>query len=247
MNTKVAIIYIATDKYNQFWDDFYASAEQHLFPGTEKRYVVFTDRSDKYKGDNIRVCKIEHKPWPYVTLHRFDYMLDFRHEWEDCTHVFFFNSNVRVLRDVASDVFCREDDKITALPACWNQSNDSDELPFERRVESEACLPKGCGYTPYYAGGLYGARTDVFTGMIRQCADWLATDAKRGITPIWHDESYLNAYLHTRAEVNNLDTRYGMPAEMVAALYLFSGFDPLAYMVFRPKEGLVDKPEDARY
>lgn len=50
MNTKVAILYIATDKYNQFWDDFYESAEQHLFPGTEKRYVVFTDRPDKYKG-----------------------------------------------------------------------------------------------------------------------------------------------------------------------------------------------------
>lgn len=241
MNVKVAILYIATDKYNQFWDDFYETAERHLFPGTEKRYVVFTDCSDKYKGDNIRVCKIEHKPWPYVTLHRFDYMLDFRREWEDCTHVFFFNANVLVVRDVATDVFCRRDNKITALPACWVHGKESDDLPFERLAESEACLPRGGGYTPYYAGGLYGARTDIFTNMILQCAEWVATDTKRGIVPVANDESYLNAYLHTRAEVNKLDIRYGIPCELVVALY-FGGLDSLAYMVFRTKEGLVDKP-----
>ena len=41
---KVAILYICTGRYAQFFDGFYKSAEQYLLQGVEKRYFVFTDQ-----------------------------------------------------------------------------------------------------------------------------------------------------------------------------------------------------------
>ena len=41
---KVAILYICTGRYAQFFDGFYKSAEQYLLKGIEKRYFVFTDQ-----------------------------------------------------------------------------------------------------------------------------------------------------------------------------------------------------------
>lgn len=47
---KIAILYICTGKYNQFWDGFYKSSEEYFLKGkAEKEYFVFTD--------NMELCK----------------------------------------------------------------------------------------------------------------------------------------------------------------------------------------------
>ena len=48
---KVAILYICTGRYAQFFDGFYESAEQYLLQGVEKRYFVFTDQAQLTKAE----------------------------------------------------------------------------------------------------------------------------------------------------------------------------------------------------
>ena len=41
---KIAILYICTGKYNQFFNDFYSSCESKFLKGrADKEYFVFTD------------------------------------------------------------------------------------------------------------------------------------------------------------------------------------------------------------
>ena len=64
---KVAILYIATDKYIVFWEDFYKSYEKYFLNNSEIHYYVFTDAEDILfqDDDRVHVKKIKHMEWPY--------------------------------------------------------------------------------------------------------------------------------------------------------------------------------------
>ena len=75
---KVAILYIATDKYIVFWEDFYKSYEKYFLNNSEIHYYVFTDAEDILFQDDSRVHvkKIKHMEWPYGTLMRYHIFLN---------------------------------------------------------------------------------------------------------------------------------------------------------------------------
>ena len=52
---KVAILYICTGKYNQFFKGFYDSAEKFLLADAYKHYFVFSDDVNLSSEDNVTV------------------------------------------------------------------------------------------------------------------------------------------------------------------------------------------------
>ena len=39
----IAVLYIMTNRYTVFWEDFYKSAEKNFLPHHNKHYFIFTD------------------------------------------------------------------------------------------------------------------------------------------------------------------------------------------------------------
>ena len=73
---KVAILYICTGRYAQFFDGFYKSAEQYLLQGVEKRYFVFTDQEQLTNAANVELLIRPCKGFPEDSLFRFDRFLE---------------------------------------------------------------------------------------------------------------------------------------------------------------------------
>ena len=53
---RIAIFYICTGKYDIFWNDFFASSENHFCRGHQKHYFVFTDSTAITPGENVTVA-----------------------------------------------------------------------------------------------------------------------------------------------------------------------------------------------
>ena len=55
---KIAILYICTGRYAQFFHDFYQSAKQYFLTDEDKTFFVFTDQVLPEKSNDIMVI-----PW----------------------------------------------------------------------------------------------------------------------------------------------------------------------------------------
>ena len=90
---KVAILYIMTNRYTIFWDDFYQSAETYFLPKHEKHYFVFTDDEKFSLPRNATKIKAKYKNFPEVTLKRYERFLEIENQLKNYDYIYFFNAN----------------------------------------------------------------------------------------------------------------------------------------------------------
>ena len=101
---KVAILYICTGRYAQFFDGFYMSAEQYLLQGIEKHYFVFTDQEQLTEADNVELLIRPCRGFPEDSLFRFDRFLEIKDKLKDYDYTFFFNANMRFVAPVGEEL-----------------------------------------------------------------------------------------------------------------------------------------------
>ena len=63
---KIAILYICTGRYAQFFHDFYQSAKQYFLTDEDKTFFVFTDQVLPEKSNDIRVFHKHVKGFPWT-------------------------------------------------------------------------------------------------------------------------------------------------------------------------------------
>lgn len=211
---KIAILYICTGKYEVFWKNFYESAEQFLLSGYEKHYFVFTDAETIFNDTSATVHKINQEPlpWPYPTLYRFRFFKSIENELTGYDYVYFFNSNIKVMRQVTAEEFLPldgEDLVVTQHPYFWKKIND--KFTYERNPASAAYVPIGEGKI-YAAGGLNGGSTNNYLSFINACYNYTEQDLEKNIIALWHDESYLNRYIIDK-KIKVLHPGFLYPAE----------------------------------
>ncbi len=193
---KVAILYICTGKYNQFFQGFYESAEKYFLKGiADIEYFVFTD--DLKLSDSPKVHLLERKcqGFPMDSLFRFDMFLSIADKLKDFDYCFFFNANMLFVEEVGLE-FLPEKEGLMAVihPGFYNKS--SALLPYERNKYSTAYIPreKNKSYK-YYMGSLNGGKTKDFLNLAKICSENTHNDYERGIIAQVHDESHLNKYM----------------------------------------------------
>lgn len=71
---KIAVISIATNKYKDFLRPLVESVKTHFIPNVQKDFYLFTDESLDWFDSSVKWHKIEHQPWPYITLKRFEFI-----------------------------------------------------------------------------------------------------------------------------------------------------------------------------
>lgn len=225
---KIAILYICTGRYNQFFKVFYASCEKYFIPESKKTYLVWTDDhhlSDDYP--NVHVYHKECAGFPKDSLFRFEMFLQAEGEIRKNDFVYFFNSNAEIRRTIGNEILPDESGLSMGIWPGVREHQHPMFYPYERNRKSLAYVkPYGRHYI-YYMGGLNGGRVDEYLKMVHALSANIRNDYDRGIIACYHDESHINAYLRHHP-CKKLGKEYCCPEEWIT-----SGFEP--YNVFREK------------
>ena len=189
---KVAILYICTGRYVQFFDGFYKSAEQYLLKGIEKRYFVFTDQEQLIEADNVELLLRPCRGFPEDSLFRFDRFLEIKDKLKNYDYTFFFNANMRFVASVGEELL---EERLTAVLHPGYYDKPEWRYPYERNKQSKAYIPAHEDNYYYYMGSLNGGKTEDYLALAETCSQHIHEDWEQGIVACYHDESHLNRYL----------------------------------------------------
>ena len=209
-NATVAIIFIGTNKYLNFFPGYYESCEKYLFPELRKQYFIFTDGEivGDALPDHITVLKIPHKEWPSITLERFHTILLAQEELEEHDWLLFLDADMKVNQEISPEEFFKFGKDYIAVhhPCHYNTGTGT----FERRLESEACVTGD--QLSYYQGCLWGGKVSSVIPMMELLRDRVDKDYDNDIIALWHDESHLNKFfIENQDKVNALPPDYAFP------------------------------------
>lgn len=198
---KIAILYICTGKYNQFFKGFYESCERYFLTGiAEKKYFVWTDDMTVSDAGNVELIYHECKGFPADSLFRFDMFLEIEKRLEQFDYIFFFNANMLFIDNIGHEVLPTEEDGYLVAgisPTGYRYKKWPMFFPYERNRKSLAYIPHNGRNYKYYMGSLNGGRAKEYLDLIRTLAANIRNDYNRGIVAMVHDESHLNCYLRT--------------------------------------------------
>lgn len=174
----IAIYYIATNTYKQYFKGFYKTLKYFL-PGYKKTVILMTDDSeDIYKKANIVWNHIDHYPWPIITLYK---MYLIKNHFYNATYHFYVNANALFKKETDSSKVLT--DKLTCSFLQLNGKN-----PYNEEL-------------PYIQGGFFGGPTNIFNKM---CTDIInaVNDClnKQHSIPEYHDETLLNQWYAEHTE-----------------------------------------------
>lgn len=213
---RIAIVYLAIGKYDIFWDEFYCSCEQYLFPDAEKHYFVFTDSERLLNTELTNVSALFRKDggWAMNTSAKYDCMLSICGQLMSFDYLFYINANYKIL----SPVWCNEilatevNDYLSALSFDIFTNKHPDSYAYDRNPQCRAYIPYGRG-KHYYQAGFYGGRVPEMLSLATFCVECTQIDFSNDIMALWQDESYLNKYLLER-NPKVIDTIYCKPEEL---------------------------------
>ena len=196
---RIAVLYICTGRYNQFFNDFYKSAKKYFLNEiADIEYFVFTDNEHLCSNPDIHIIKKECNGFPLDSLMRFDDFLSIKDQLHCFDYTFFFNANMKFVAPIGLE-FIPVKEKLAAVihPGYYNKP--ACLYPYERNKKSSAYIkPHEKGYH-YFMGSLNGGKTEEYLKLIETCSKNIHKDMENGIITKFHDESHLNKYLRNRS------------------------------------------------
>lgn len=208
----IAVLYICTGKYNQFFRGFYESSERYFMKGIANvEYFVFTDDMSLTKARNVHLYKKRCKGFPLDSLFRFDMFLSIKEDLKAFDYLFFFNANTMFVSSVGLE-FLPANEGLAAVVHPGFFRRPSFLLPYERNKTSTAYIaPHKKSYT-YFMGSLNGGTYQAYMKLIETCSENTHKDYDRGFIAMVHDESHLNKYL-SEHDCLKLSPAYAYPED----------------------------------
>lgn len=192
---KIAILYICTGNYHIFWQKFYNSAKNNLFPKSSKHFFVFSDADPSlFDAPDVTFTHQEKLGWPYDTLKRFHIFLRVEKQLRDFDYVFFFNANIVFHSEVSEKILPSKEEKLLVVQHPGYFDCKPYEFPYDKNPLSLACMPKGQG-TIYVMGAANGGICHEYLDLVKDLAWAVDKDLERNVIALWHDESHLNKYI----------------------------------------------------
>ena len=193
---KVAVLYICTGKYNQFFEMFYKSCEEHFLKRiAEIEYFVFTDDVNLCRDSKVHIYKRKCQGFPLDSLFRFDMFLSIKKELVHFDYVFFFNANMQFVKNIGTEILPNLEEQLVAVIHPGFYKKPSFLYPYERNKRSTAYIPPHKDRYFYYMGSLNGGRTEAYLKLVEECSKNTHIDYDNGFVAMVHDESHLNKYL----------------------------------------------------
>ncbi len=217
MKSRVAILYICTGQYSIFWNSFYTSAIENLFPSFEKHFFVFTDDQSIVSNNQITNINKQSKGFPADSLFRYHYFLEIKDLLKEYDFIYFFNANTKFARPIGDEFLPSTGDHnglVVASHAGYVNKNLF-FYPYERSKDSKAYVPyrKKASYG-YYWGGINGGVASAYLNLCETLVNWIDDDKARGKIVAFHDESYFNRYIHL-ANPQVMSSSFGWPEDWI--------------------------------
>jgi hypothetical protein len=212
---KVAIAFIGTSKYLNFFPQYYEKIHKNFLPNTEKTFLVFTDGEGNFPED-VKVYPQEHLDWPYITLTRFEILNKAREEISKHDWLVFLDADTLVVDKILEEDFFSDKPFFGVWHPCHNLGMPPhNKLPgaFETNPSSLAYVDTKKEFPAvYYQGCLWGGKVPEVLEMIDELCDRINKDLQNDIIAVWHDESHLNKYfIQSKCKVNLLGPEYAYP------------------------------------
>lgn len=184
---RIGIAIIATGKYKNFLNQFLDSLKNFL-PNHKKHVYLFWDKEDEVWWHDVitevAAFNIEHKPFPYPTLMRYQWIS--RLENIDCDYLFYSDVDMRMVNvgeEILHPLIAVRHPGFYQGGGSWETNpNSLAYVAPEKRLK-------------YYAGGFQGGETKTYMEAVKTMRNNIQTDLDNGITAVWHDESHWNKYL----------------------------------------------------
>jgi histo-blood group ABO system transferase len=183
---KIGILLIATNRYIEFINPLIESINKFFLTDYEKHFFLFTNKD---APDGVKKIHIDHKPWPNMTLYRYNIFAANESLFQDMDYLYYLDADMIVVDKVGNEIL--GETVGTSHPGFYNRERSC--FTYETNSQSMACISANQGKT-YYAGGFVGGSREGFMAMCRTIRKWVDKDASNGITAVWHDESHLNKY-----------------------------------------------------
>jgi hypothetical protein len=205
----IAIIFIGTGKYADFFPKYYENCEKYFLTNSEKTYFCFTDAD--FGGEipnNIKIIETQLEKWPLPTLHRFKTILKEKNNLLNYDYLIYLDADMLVNQKILEEEILTEKDFIGVYhPGFYKKSQG---IPYEKRRISQAYVEEDTGR--YWQGSLWGGRVPYVFEMIQKLHQQIQIDLEKNIIAEWHDESHINKFFLENSErVYTLGPEYSFP------------------------------------
>lgn len=199
----VVIFFIGTNKYLDYFKNYYKTCKERLFPNIKKTFCVFTDRIDDVPNNDDIVCyEIDHEIWPICTLLKFYYINKVISKYNKYKLAVFIDADMYVNNTIEFDEMNKD------LFGVQHPFLPKEIGTFENNKISRAYTNKN--KKAYFQGCLFGGKLDKFKSMINELHHDTIHDLSIRHMSLYHDESYINRYM-TDNESYVLGPEYAHP------------------------------------
>ncbi|GHV21172.1 hypothetical protein FACS1894174_04210 [Bacteroidia bacterium] len=193
---KVGIVYICRGRYILFWKDFYLSCEKHFFPKEgEKHYFVFTD-GVVYDEENPRVHVYPiKKEFDVSGLLRPDMFLKAETKLKEMDYVYFFNANLKFVKDIGIEYFPASPDELVVIPHSFViKKRRKVDFPYEKNTDSLVFVSDNDNII-YIAGEGNGASSELFLKLVKETTIRTQEVLSKEIVVTFHNDFHPNRYI----------------------------------------------------
>jgi len=188
---KIGLLTLATNRYTDFVDKLYQSADDYFCKNYDVTYFLFTNKTD-FQPKTDRCCKIleiQHEPWPNITLKRYHSFCKYQQELSKIDYLYYCDADMLFVDGVGDEILSSR--VVTLHPGFYDKPRQ--HFTYENRPSSRAYIPPHSGKR-YYAGGFNGGSSSEFLKMSQHIMNNVNLDLTKNIIARWHDESHLNHY-----------------------------------------------------
>jgi len=212
----ICIAFIGTGRYLNYLPNWYEHIMKNFLPDTQKQILVFTDGELEDIPENVSIYKIPHKPWPYITLERFETLALAKSEILSYDNFVFLDADTLVLNKISEvEIFDTREVLFGVHHPChFMKMEPHTQWPgaFETNSQSTAYVSEFDNPLVYFQGCFWGGFHTSVMNMIEQLAENVKLDLSKNIIATWHDESHLNNYFTlNRNSVRILGPEYAYP------------------------------------
>lgn len=166
----------------------------------DRKILVATDEPTNtiFSKENVISTKIEHERWPYVTLHRFKYLLNFAEEIGKSDYFFFIDADLWPVSNISLEEITSPYHELVGVqhPGFLGMIGtfETDTRSLANIFDSKYDL------SIYRQGCFWGGKPGPVLDMINTLNERIDIDDSHKITARWHDESHMNKYFVERNE-----------------------------------------------
>ena len=224
MPPKIAIAFIGTGKYADFFPRWKEAVDAYFLNDCQKTIYAFSDQVDKpyFNSPDVRLAGIPSVVWPEATLYRYKFLdivmnaadSNFLEEFE---YVFYIDSDLYAVDDIRFNDIIKPEKALVGVHHPGN-ARDPNWDTLERRNISLAYVDRPLqAFGPaavYHQGCLWGGTCEAVGKMAKVLNERIDDDYKRKVMAVWYDESHMNRYfLENLEDVNTLPFFYAFPED----------------------------------